>query len=88
MFPSPTTIFFSKTTYLILDLRLNNWSGKKGGPVPLSGPQPLLPYLLATAGKAARVPGGGHLILVGLLRLLSSIVSGCAAAARQVCDVM
>lgn len=88
MFPSPTTIFVSKTAYLILDLRLNNWSGKKGGPVPLSGPQPLLPYLLATAGKAARVPGGGHLILVGLLRLLSSIVSGCAAAARQVCDVM
>ena len=44
----------------------------------------MLPFLLATAGKAARVPGGGHLILVGLLRLLSAVVSGCNAAARQV----
>ena len=48
------------------------------------GPQPLLPYLLATVGRAARVPSGGHSLLVAILRLLSAIASGCDVAARQV----
>jgi hypothetical protein len=48
--------------------------------------QSLLPYLLSTAGRAARIPVGGHTILVAILRLLSGIVSGCDVAARQMLD--
>ena len=43
-------------------------------------------------GRAAKVPSGGHSVLVAILRLLSVIVGGCDIAARQVrgmvrCDV-
>jgi hypothetical protein len=48
--------------------------------------QSLLPYLLSTAGRAARIPVGGHTVLVAILRLLSGIVSGCDVAARQMLD--
>ena len=56
--------------------------------MPQNGSQPLLPFLLATAGKAARIPGAGHFLLVSLLRLLSTIVGGCDVAARQVFRIM
>ena len=51
-------------------------------------PQPLLPYLLSTVGRAAKVPSGGHSVLVAMLRLLSVIVGGCDIAARQVRGVL
>ena len=50
------------------------------GAVP---PQPLLPLLLAVAGRALKVPFGEG-VFVSLMRLLSAIVSGCNVAARQV----
>ena len=45
--------------------------------------QPLLPLLLAVAGRAVKIPFGEG-VFVSLMRLLSAIVSGCNVAARQV----
>lgn len=45
----------------------------------------LLPLLLTTASKTNRIPnGGGYNILIAILRMVSTIVSGCERAARQV----
>ena len=51
--------------------------------------QPLLPFLLSAAGRAARMGpmGGGYGLLVAILRLLSTVASGCNLAARQVAHI-
>ena len=50
--------------------------------------QPLLPFLLSSAGRAARVSphGGGHALLVAVLRLLSTAAAGCEPAAKLLLD--
>lgn len=48
--------------------------------------QPLLPLLLAVAGRAIKMPLGEG-VFVSLMRLLTAIVSGCNVAARQVSRV-
>ena len=52
--------------------------------------QPLLPFLLSAAGRAARMGpmGGGYGLLVAILRLLSTVASGCDLAARQVSNIL
>ena len=52
-----------------------------------SGPQPLLPLMLATASSMARVPGGGgYALLRAVLRMLSAIVAGCERATNQLME--
>lgn len=49
----------------------------------------LLPLLLSSAGRAARMPSGsGSNILIALLRLLSTAASGCERAAKQVIEIL
>jgi len=50
--------------------------------------QPLLPFLLSAAGRAARTSphGGGHALLVAVLRLLSTVAAGCEPAAKLMLD--
>lgn len=54
------------------------------GALGLSGEDPMLPHLLAMAGRAAKIPITGHSLLIALLRLLSSIVNGCNKASRLI----
>ena len=57
----------------------------RGGPVATALPhQPLLPFLLATAGRAARVQGGGYKLMSALLRMLAAAATDCEVAVRQV----
>lgn len=49
----------------------------------LKQPLALLPMLLSSAGRAARVPGG-HTFVVSILRVLAVVASECERAARQV----
>ena len=49
--------------------------------------QPLLPFLLATTGRAARAQSSGNsspTLLVALLRMLATAVSGCEKAAKLI----
>lgn len=59
---------------------INSNSSSGGG-----GSRPLLPMLLSTAGRTARIPGGaGYPLLISILRMLACITSGCEFAAKQV----
>eukprot|EP01038_Epipyxis_sp_PR26KG_P004912 gene4912-6875_t len=56
------------------------------GPIIAGEIRPILPFLLSSAGRAARVPNGGFTLLIALLRLLSSVASGCERAVRQMLE--
>jgi len=57
----------------------------RGGPVVTAlVHQPLLPFLLSTAGRAARVPNGGHELMAALLRMLAAAATDCPPAVVQV----
>lgn len=54
-----------------------------------SGPLPILPFLLAMAGRISRAQvngGAAQPLLLALLRVLASAASGCERAARQILD--
>ena len=49
-------------------------------------PVQLLPFLLATAGRAVRVGGDGYTILIAIVRLLTAAVYSCSRAVKLVLE--
>ena len=49
-------------------------------------PVQLLPFLLATAGRAVRAGGDGYTLLVAIVRLLSAAVCSCSRAVKLVLE--
>jgi hypothetical protein len=64
---------------------LNSLNSRGGGGASSDMVRSILPFLLASAGRTARIPGGsGFNLLVAILRLLSAAVSSCERAAKHV----